>query len=235
MFSSICPWTNSWANNGDAGDLRRHLAHYNVTVTEASLKNMIEWTTQVKHRKSPTTPMFAQQLVKTNTKVNTKALYYWPFVRELVVHRWIHKRSVMQKAFSCHDNFIFLQISAEPSAPEGLNVDSVTTDSITISWSAPTSTGGKKIKRYVVYIKEVTETKYRKVTKVKSETTTVTLDSLKEGTEYLIQVFAENEIGVSKQRKYCYTAIDSGSVLIWAMDWHLTDDKPLPEPNVAKL
>ena len=32
MFSLICAWTNSWANNGDAGDLRRHRAHYDVTV-----------------------------------------------------------------------------------------------------------------------------------------------------------------------------------------------------------
>ena len=31
-FSLICAWTNSWANNGDAGDLRRHRAHYDVIV-----------------------------------------------------------------------------------------------------------------------------------------------------------------------------------------------------------
>ena len=28
MFSLICTWTNGWANNQDAGDLRRHRAHY---------------------------------------------------------------------------------------------------------------------------------------------------------------------------------------------------------------
>ena len=32
MFSLICAWTNSWINNGDAGDLRRHNAHCEVTV-----------------------------------------------------------------------------------------------------------------------------------------------------------------------------------------------------------
>ena len=32
MFSLICVWTNSWANNEDAGDLRRHRAHYDVIV-----------------------------------------------------------------------------------------------------------------------------------------------------------------------------------------------------------
>ena len=32
MFSLICAWINGWINNGEAGDLRRHLAHYDVTV-----------------------------------------------------------------------------------------------------------------------------------------------------------------------------------------------------------
>ena len=32
MFSLICVWTNGWANNRDAGDLRRHRAHYDVLV-----------------------------------------------------------------------------------------------------------------------------------------------------------------------------------------------------------
>ena len=37
MFSLICVCTNSWANNGDAGDLRRHGAHYDVIVMKMSL------------------------------------------------------------------------------------------------------------------------------------------------------------------------------------------------------
>ena len=32
MFSLICAWTNSWATNGDAGDVRRHCTHYDVIV-----------------------------------------------------------------------------------------------------------------------------------------------------------------------------------------------------------
>ena len=32
MFSLICAGTNGWANNRDAGDLRCHRAHYDVTV-----------------------------------------------------------------------------------------------------------------------------------------------------------------------------------------------------------
>ena len=32
MFSLICARINAWVNNGEAGDLRRHRAHYDVTV-----------------------------------------------------------------------------------------------------------------------------------------------------------------------------------------------------------
>ena len=32
MFSLICAWTNCWVHNRDTGDLRRHGAHYDVTV-----------------------------------------------------------------------------------------------------------------------------------------------------------------------------------------------------------
>ena len=32
MFSLICAWINGWVNNHEAGDLRRHHAHYDVIV-----------------------------------------------------------------------------------------------------------------------------------------------------------------------------------------------------------
>ena len=32
MFSLICTWLHGWVNNHKAGDLRRHYAHYDVTV-----------------------------------------------------------------------------------------------------------------------------------------------------------------------------------------------------------
>ena len=34
MFSLICAWTNSWADNRIAGDLKHHCEHYDVTVME---------------------------------------------------------------------------------------------------------------------------------------------------------------------------------------------------------
>ena len=32
MFSLICAWITGWVNNGEAGDLRRYRAHYDVTL-----------------------------------------------------------------------------------------------------------------------------------------------------------------------------------------------------------
>ena len=32
MFSLICTWKNGWVNNGEAGDLRRHRRHNDITV-----------------------------------------------------------------------------------------------------------------------------------------------------------------------------------------------------------
>ena len=36
MFSLICAWINGWVNNRQAGDLRRHHAHYDVNVMHSS-------------------------------------------------------------------------------------------------------------------------------------------------------------------------------------------------------
>ena len=32
IFSLICAWMNGWANNREAGDLRSHRAHYDITL-----------------------------------------------------------------------------------------------------------------------------------------------------------------------------------------------------------
>ena len=34
MLSLICVWINGWVNNGEAGDLRRYRAHYEVTAMQ---------------------------------------------------------------------------------------------------------------------------------------------------------------------------------------------------------
>ena len=44
MFSLITAWTNGWVNNQDAGDSRRHRAHYDVTVMWCRI--VIQWSGQ---------------------------------------------------------------------------------------------------------------------------------------------------------------------------------------------
>ena len=43
MFSLICTWINGWANNRDAGDLRPHRAHYDVTVMYILYQLVFHW------------------------------------------------------------------------------------------------------------------------------------------------------------------------------------------------
>ena len=39
MFSLICAWINGWVNNREAGDLKHHHAHYDVTLmTKLNIK-----------------------------------------------------------------------------------------------------------------------------------------------------------------------------------------------------
>ena len=44
MFSLIYAWTNGWVNNEYTGDLRRHSAHYDVTVMCAMRRVSVQWT-----------------------------------------------------------------------------------------------------------------------------------------------------------------------------------------------
>ena len=43
MFSLICAWLNGWVNYGDAGDLRRHRAHYDVVVRTVHQRKLNGW------------------------------------------------------------------------------------------------------------------------------------------------------------------------------------------------
>ena len=43
MFSLICAWINGWVNNGEAGVLRRHPAHCDVTVMCPNKYTKYEW------------------------------------------------------------------------------------------------------------------------------------------------------------------------------------------------
>ena len=58
MFSLIYAWTDDWANNRDAGDLRRHRAHYDVTVMKMGDHSVVvDWRKIRWIMPKPTQPM----------------------------------------------------------------------------------------------------------------------------------------------------------------------------------
>ena len=69
MFSLIRAWTNGWANYRDAGDLRRHRDHYDVTVMGKRLST--HGSHQQKHHKpvSNWTPRNIFQLISFETQM----------------------------------------------------------------------------------------------------------------------------------------------------------------------
>ena len=48
MLSSIYAWTNGWVNNREAGDLRRHRAHYDVIAMKHHMENQIIFSLLIK-------------------------------------------------------------------------------------------------------------------------------------------------------------------------------------------
>ena len=49
FFSLICARINGWINNGEAGDLRRHCAHYNVIVMSTCIESQHAMLPSVSH------------------------------------------------------------------------------------------------------------------------------------------------------------------------------------------
>ena len=43
MFSLICAWTNGWVNNRNAGDLRRHCTHCDITVMTSPIPSPLNF------------------------------------------------------------------------------------------------------------------------------------------------------------------------------------------------
>ena len=91
MFSLICTWISSWVNSPEAGDLRRHRAHCDVSVMNVYVLTNATWTVTTTllfggpgprwwRLKSHVTRLFPQQLVPTKLKENTKALHHCPTV-----------------------------------------------------------------------------------------------------------------------------------------------------------
>ena len=75
MFSLICAWINGWVNNGEADDLRRYRAHYDVTVMEHGQHNRSQYIVCGKSVCKGTWQNRKQHLRREN-KANEKKYWY---------------------------------------------------------------------------------------------------------------------------------------------------------------
>jgi len=70
-----------------------------------------------------------------------------------------------------------------------------TPNSAEISWSSPDDTGGSALQGYVIELREVSRSYWRRVATIGPTATTYTLRDLTPGAEYIVRILAKNEEG----------------------------------------
>src|SRR5215470_2425392 len=89
-----------------------------------------------------------------------------------------------------------IYLTDKPEPPSNFNVQSITADSITVSWSAPLSDGGSDVTKYVVEKREDKRSMWQPVGTTEQLELEVT--GLYEGNQYNFHVMAENAVGLSE-------------------------------------
>ena len=82
----------------------------------------------------------------------------------------------------------------KPGKPGTPNVDEITAEQATLTWTAPIKDGGAKITAYIVEVKEKGDSRWRSLTKSCAELTYVAT-GLREETTYEFRVTAQNKAG----------------------------------------
>jgi len=95
-----------------------------------------------------------------------------------------------------------------PSGFEDVTVSELTSDSVTLEWEEPTDTGGVKIIRYLIVMRESDKAKYKKIGEVDGDIHSFTATKVKEGHEYHFRVYAQNEVGISKEAAEVATSVN---------------------------
>lgn len=79
-----------------------------------------------------------------------------------------------------------------------MKVKDFTSDSVTIQWSAPASTGGAPITGYTIEKRDMSRQQWSRVAGIEPKQTTYTIPNLLEGRPYLFRVMAENSEGLGE-------------------------------------
>lgn len=88
---------------------------------------------------------------------------------------------------------------APPSPPTApLESRQIALNEIIVTWGIPESDGGARIESYVIAIRDVKKTMWMEVGQVNWDCQKLAVRELEDGNEYLIRIFARNEVGLSE-------------------------------------
>ncbi|KAJ8898143.1 hypothetical protein PR048_003503 [Dryococelus australis] len=92
-----------------------------------------------------------------------------------------------------------LRVIDKPSKPEGpLIVKDIRNESVTIEWKPPADDGGLEVSKYSVEKCDVEKMVWMKVADVEKDVSSYCVQKLRENSEYMFRVIAENPVGVSE-------------------------------------
>ncbi|ETN62157.1 myosin light chain kinase [Anopheles darlingi] len=84
-----------------------------------------------------------------------------------------------------------------PSAPRNLRIVNVTSKSVKLEWQQPETNGGSDVTGYIIEKRLTTATQWTKIKTLESNCLSYCVDNMKEKTELVFRIFAENAIGLS--------------------------------------
>lgn len=87
-------------------------------------------------------------------------------------------------------------VPSPPTAP--LEIRQIAGNTISIEWGRPEFDGGAPLEAYKIAIRDVKKTMWMEVGRVKADIQKLTIRDLQEKHEYLLRIFARNEIGFSE-------------------------------------
>ena len=96
--------------------------------------------------------------------------------------------------------YVLSILTVAAGAPEKLNLDEITKDSATLSWSKPKNDGGSKLEGYVIEKKKPGED-WVECMEVPAHQTQAKVPNLKEGEDYQFRVKAVNSLGPGEPSK----------------------------------
>lgn len=89
----------------------------------------------------------------------------------------------------------FAAVPSPPTAP--LEIRAIGPHAIVVEWGIPESDGGAPLEGYNIAIRDTKKTMWMEIGRVSKSVQKFTIRDLQEDHDYLIRIFARNEIGLS--------------------------------------